>query len=125
MPAEYLKARAQLILSKAAAMDPAIGRRLTGIPAAPFWVDAITKELPPWGSAVPSSAVNWTELGTTVLAMINALQRSLNLPVWATIPGCSELTAITSADPIAPRQGESLITALDTVWINAARTSAL
>ena len=32
MPAEYLKAQAQLILSKAAAMDPAIGRRLTGIP---------------------------------------------------------------------------------------------
>ena len=64
MPAEYLKARAQLILSKAAAMDPAIGRRLTGIPTAPLWVDAITQKLPLWGSAVPSSAVNWTELGT-------------------------------------------------------------
>ena len=47
----------------------------------PFWVDAIMKELPPWGSAVPSSAVDWSELGTPVLAMINALQRSLNLPV--------------------------------------------
>ena len=72
-PAEYLRARAQLILSKAAAMDPAIGRRLTGIPTDPFWVDAITKELPLWGPAVSSSAVNWTELGTPVLAMINAL----------------------------------------------------
>ena len=43
--------------------------------------------------------------------MINTLQSSLNLPVWASLPGCSELTAIISADPIAPRQGESLITA--------------
>ena len=68
-------------------MDPAIGRRLTGIPTAPFWVDAIMKELPTWGSAVPSSAVNWTEPDTPVLAMINALQSSPNLPVWATIPG--------------------------------------
>ena len=67
--------------------------------------------------------VNWTELGTPVLAMINPLQRSLNLPVWATLPGCSELTAIISADPIAPRQGDA--SPPDTAWITDAWTSAL
>ena len=43
--------------------------------------------------------------------MMQALQRSLQLPIWAAIPGCSDVTAILSADPIAPLPGESLITA--------------
>ena len=43
--------------------------------------------------------------------MIQALQGSLQLPVWGGIPDCGDDTAIPSADPIAPRPGESLITA--------------
>ena len=49
-PAEYCRARAQLILAKAVAMDPAIGRRHTGPTNDPLWLDQVTAALAKWGA---------------------------------------------------------------------------
>ena len=58
-----------------------------------------------------AEAVSWADLQEPVLGMIQALQGSLQLPVWDGLPDCGDDTAILSEDPIAPRLGESLITA--------------
>ena len=110
-PSEFIRVRAQLILSKAGALDPAIGRRFTA-PNYEDWIRDVSAVLPQWdGRQVLADSVSWADLQEPVLGMIQALQGSLQLPIWGGIPDCGDDTAIPSADPIAPRPGESLITA--------------
>ena len=92
-------------------MDPAIGRRFAA-PNYEDWIRDVSAVLPQWdGRQVLADSVSWADLQEPVLGMIQALQGSLQLPVWGGIPDCGDDTAIPSADPIAPRPGESLITA--------------
>ena len=61
-PDEYIRARAQLILAKAGALDPAIGHRHTA-PDYESWLRAVSVLLPQWdGHHVLSEAVSWANL---------------------------------------------------------------
>ena len=95
MPAEYCRARAQLILAKAVAMDPAIGRRHTGHTNDPLWLDQVTAALPKWGASPLFEPTDWSKIAVTVLDVITEQQQILHLPLWSELPGCGPETAVT------------------------------
>ena len=71
--AEYIRARAQLILAKAGALDPAIGRRHTA-PDYEAWIRDTSALLTHWDDHhVLSEAVSWSSLRERALGMIEAL----------------------------------------------------